>query len=106
MVKGVALEDVVDWGKEGGDDHDGNASVVEAREEDVETARVAAEEMAKAACKEAEHGASEKNKEGPPGSPGGGRGRGSGGWPLIELHERGGCTDEIGLIAGCIFHCT
>lgn len=42
----VTLEDVVDWGEEGGDDHDGNAGVIEADEEEVETARMAAEKVA------------------------------------------------------------
>lgn len=48
LVERVALEDVVDWGEEGGDDHDGDAGVVEAGEEEVEAAGVAAKEVAEA----------------------------------------------------------
>lgn len=51
------MEDVVDWREEGGDDHDGDASVVEAGEEEVEAAGVAAKEMAESAGQETEHGA-------------------------------------------------
>lgn len=55
MVDGVALEDVVHWGEEGGDDHDCDACVVKTGEEDVEAVAVAAEEVAEAASEEAEH---------------------------------------------------
>jgi len=57
LPAGVALEDVVDGWKEGGDNHDGDADVVEAGEEEVEAVGVAAEEVADAAGEEAEHGA-------------------------------------------------
>lgn len=43
------LEDVVDRGKEGSDDHDGDSGVVNAEEEEVEAARVATEQVARAA---------------------------------------------------------
>lgn len=46
---GIALEDVVNVGEEGGDDHDSDADVVEASEEEIKAVRVAAEEVATAA---------------------------------------------------------
>lgn len=42
---GVAREGVVDGGEEGGDDHDRNAGVVEAPEEEVEALGVGVEEV-------------------------------------------------------------
>ncbi|RZS29347.1 hypothetical protein BHM03_00063069 [Ensete ventricosum] len=63
----VALEDVVDGGEEGGHNHDGDADVVHAQEEQVEAVRVAAEEVAAAAREEAEHGAAEEHEEWPSG---------------------------------------
>lgn len=45
----LALEDVKDRGEEGGDDHDGDADVVDAKEEEVEVVGVTREEVADAA---------------------------------------------------------
>lgn len=56
MPEGGALEDVVDWGEEGGDDHDCDADVVELEEVEVEAVGVAAEEVAGGGGEEAEEG--------------------------------------------------
>lgn len=45
----VALEYVVNWREEGGYDHDGDPDVVHPEQQDVETVRVAREEVADAA---------------------------------------------------------
>lgn len=62
----LALEDVVDGREEGDDDHDGDAGVVEADEEQVEAVRVARQEVARRAAQQAEHGAREEHEERPP----------------------------------------
>lgn len=61
------LEYVVDRWEERGDDHDGDAGVVEAPEEEAEPVGVAAEQVAETAREEAEHGAAEEDEERPRG---------------------------------------
>ena len=65
MPLGFAAEEVVNGGKEGGDDHDGDSDVVNAKEEDSEALGVAAEQVAARAGEEAEERSSEKDEEGP-----------------------------------------
>uniref|UniRef100_J3MG75 Uncharacterized protein n=1 Tax=Oryza brachyantha TaxID=4533 RepID=J3MG75_ORYBR len=62
----LALEDVVDRREEGHHDHDGDAGVVEADQEQVEAVGVARQEVARRAAQQAEHGAGEEHEERPP----------------------------------------
>lgn len=62
-----ALEDVVDWWEEGGDDHDCDTRVVEVEEAEVEAVGVAGEEVASGAREEAEHRTAQEDVEWPVG---------------------------------------
>ncbi|KAL0906299.1 hypothetical protein M5K25_024782 [Dendrobium thyrsiflorum] len=59
-----AQEGVGDGREEGGGDHDGDASVVEAVEEEVEASGMAAEEVAEGGGYEADHGSEEETRKG------------------------------------------
>jgi len=52
--------------EEGHHDHHRDARVVEADQEQVQTVRVARQQVARAAAQQAEHGARQEHEEGPP----------------------------------------